>query len=381
MNSDYQSGIKVGILGGGQLGRMFIQEALNLDVHVHILDPDTNAPCAKISHNFTLGDLKDFDTVYAFGKDKDVVTIEIEHVNVDALEKLAEEGVAVYPQPHLIRLIQDKGLQKDFYKQNNIPTAPYRITASGEALENHADYLPFMMKARTGGYDGKGVQAIKSTADFSKAFDGPCVLESFVDFERELSVIVARNKNGETITYPIVELEYNTEANLVEFLFAPANVSKVTEEKAAAIAKDVIDKMGMIGLLAVEMFLTKDGEILVNEVAPRPHNSGHQTIEANFTSQYEQHLRSIINLPLGSTKAIMPSVMVNLLGEKNHYGKAKYDGLEDVLSWEGVFPHLYGKSDTKPFRKMGHVTIINDSLDSAKKIALKVKETLKVIGE
>lgn len=381
MTSDYQSGLKVGILGGGQLGRMFIQEALNFDIHVHILDSETTAPCAPIAHQFELGDIKDFDTVYAFGKDKDVVTIEIEHVNVDALEKLEANGIKVYPQPHIIRLIQDKGLQKKFYTENDIPTAPFYLVNSVEEIYEYVAALPFMQKARLGGYDGKGVQPLKSAADIDKAFTSPSVLETFVDFEKELSVIVARNEKGDITSFPIVELEFNPEANLVEFLFAPADVSDAIEQEAQAIAKDVIGKLGMVGLLAVELFLTKEGKVLVNEIAPRPHNSGHQTIEANYTSQYEQHLRSIINLPLGSTNVIKPSVMVNLLGEKNHTGKAKYEGIEAVTSWQGVYPHLYGKAKTKPFRKMGHVTIIADDLKDAKETAYKVKETLKVIAE
>ncbi|MFT5823086.1 MAG: 5-(carboxyamino)imidazole ribonucleotide synthase [Crocinitomix sp.] len=381
MNSDYHSGLRIGILGGGQLGRMFIQEALNFDVKVCILDPNPSAPCAAIAHEFTQGDIQDFDSVYAFGKDKNVVTIEIEHVNVDALDKLVEEGVKVYPQPHIIRLIQDKGIQKEFYEANAIPTAPFRLIKNAGELQANSDFLPFMQKARTGGYDGKGVQAIKTEADFEKSFQEGSVLEAFIDFDKELSVIVARNEKGEMNTYPIVELEFNPEANLVEFLFAPANVSKEIEEEASLIAKTVIEKLGMVGILAVELFLTKDGKILVNEVAPRPHNSGHQTIEANYTSQYEQHLRSIINLPLGSTGAIKPSVMVNLLGEKGYIGKAKYEGIEEVVSWQGVYPHIYGKENTKPFRKMGHVTVIADTLESAKQTAISVKNTLKVIGE
>lgn len=381
MESYYQSDLVVGILGGGQLGRMFIQEALNFDVHVAILDPDENAPCSKIAHDFVCGDIKDFDTVYAFGKTKDIVTIEIEHVNVDALERLELEGVKVFPQPHIIRLIQDKGLQKEFYSKNNIPTATYRLTAANEALTLHTDFLPYMQKLRKGGYDGKGVYPVKSNADFANAFTAPSVLESFVDFEKELSVIVARNSNGEITAYPLVELEFNPEANLVEFLFAPANVAEAVAQKATEIAITVIEKLEMVGLLAVELFLTKEGEILVNEIAPRPHNSGHQTIEANYTSQYEQHLRSILNLPLGSSKPIQASVMVNLLGEKGYTGKVIYDGLEKIIAWEGVFPHIYGKKETKPFRKMGHVTITNHSLAEAKRIAFEVKKTLKVIGK
>lgn len=381
MKSDYRSGLNVAILGGGQLGRMFIQEALNFDISVHILDPDPTAPCALIADSFTQGDLNDFDTVYAFGQHKDLITIEIEHVNVDALEKLEAEGIRVYPQPAVIRLIQDKGAQKKFYDQNQIPTAPFRLIESDQDLPHHTAFLPFMQKARTGGYDGKGVQAIKTTADFENAFKTPSVLEAFIDFEKELSVIVARNAKGEIVSYPIVELEFNPEANLVEFLFSPALVSAEIEVKAGGIARTIIEKLDMVGILAVEMFLTKQGEVLVNEIAPRPHNSGHQTIEANYTSQYEQHLRAIVNLPLGSTKMIQPSVMVNLLGEKDYFGKAYYKGLEEVMSWEGVHPHIYGKRDTKPFRKMGHVTVINDSLEGAKAIALNVKETLKILSE
>lgn len=380
MKSDYQAGRIVGILGGGQLGRMFIQEALNFDICVHILDPDPEAPSSKIAHEFTLGSLLDFDTVYNFGKNKSVLTIEIEHVNVDALEQLEKEGVKIYPQPNVIRLIQDKGLQKEFYHQHQIPSAPFRLISDKSDLKDHQDFLPFMQKSRTGGYDGKGVQAIKTVTDFNKSFESGSVLEKFIDFEKELSVIVARNENGQTCSYPIVELKFNPEANLVEFLFAPAAVSESLEKEARLIAEEIIDKLGMVGILAVELFLTKDGKILVNEVAPRPHNSGHQTIEANFTSQYEQHLRSILNLPLGSTAAISPSVMINLLGEKNFFGPVIYKGIEEIVSWEGVYPHFYGKKETKPFRKMGHVTVLNKSLEEAKKIALKVKETLKVIG-
>ena len=381
MSTLYQSGVNIGILGGGQLGRMFIQEALNFDAHIHIVDPDINAPCSKIAHSFKVGDLMDYDTVYAFGKNKDVVTIEIEHVNVDALDQLAKEGIPVFPQPAVIRLIQDKGLQKEFYATHNIPTADFRLINTAKELNDHVSYLPFVQKARKGGYDGKGVQTIQSVADFEKGFDTPSVLESFVDFEKELSVIVARNQNGEIVSYPIVECEFSAEANLVEFLFAPAAVREAIEEKSRAIAEDIISKLDMVGILAVELFLTKSGEVLVNEVAPRPHNSGHQTIEANFTSQYEQHFRVILNLPLGSTRPLAASVMVNLLGEKGFSGKAKYKGLENVISWEGVFPHLYGKENTKPFRKMGHVTIVNESLSEAKKIAQQVKQTLQVIAE
>jgi len=380
MSQFYSNNFKLGILGGGQLGRMFIQEALNFDVEIHILDADPDAPSSKVAHFFTVGNILDFDAVYAFGRDKDIVTIEIENVNVEALEKLQSEGVKVYPQPHLIKMVQDKGLQKEFYKKNNIPTADFRLIHSAEELKTNTDFLPFVQKLRRGGYDGKGVQSMRSETDFQKGFDSPSVLEKFVDFEKELSVIVSRNFAGEIKSFPLVELEFNTEANLVEFLFAPADVSIEIEKKAQKIAHDIIQKMELVGLLAVELFLTKDGQILVNEIAPRPHNSGHQTIEANYTSQYEQHLRAILNLPLGSTDSILPSVMVNLLGEKNHTGAVKYIGLEETLTMPGVYPHIYGKKQTKPFRKMGHVTVLNPSLEEAKKIAQKIKSTLKVVS-
>jgi len=380
MRKFYSNNFKIGILGGGQLGRMFIQEAINFDLSISILDPDPNAPSSKIAHQFTKGDIQDFETVYSFGKDKDVVTIEIEHVNVDALEKLQHEGVKIYPQPQLIRMVQDKGLQKEFYQKHKIPTADFRLISSMQELNSHTAYLPFVQKLRRGGYDGKGVQAMRDVNDFNSGFDAPSVLEKFVDFEKELSVIVARNPSGEVESFPVVELEFNAEANLVEYLFAPANVSKEVEEAAQKIAREVINKMELVGILAVELFLTKNGEVLVNEIAPRPHNSGHQTIEANFTSQYEQHLRAILDLPLGSTESILPSVMVNLLGEKNYSGEVEYAGLESILSMQGVYPHIYGKTHTKPFRKMGHVTVLNASLEEAKKIAKKVKDTLKVIS-
>ncbi len=374
----YDTEYKVGILGGGQLGRMFIQEAVNLDVNVHILDPDLSAPSSKIAHHFICGSITDFNQVIEFGKDKQVVTIEIEHVNVDALEQLEKSGIKVFPQPHLIRMVQDKGLQKEFYRKHGIPTASFKLIENKNDLISLIDELPFVQKLRKGGYDGKGVQVIRTAADFEKGFDAPSVIEKMIDFEKELSVIVARNEHGEIKAYPAVELVFNPEANLVEFLFSPANITEETEKKARTTAVDVISKMELVGILAVEMFLTKSGEILVNEIAPRPHNSGHQTIEGSFTSQYEQHLRAILGLPLGSTENILPSVMINLLGEKNHEGNVKYRGLEDSLKIEGVYPHIYGKTKTKPFRKMGHVTVLNKSLEKAKKIASELISIIKV---
>ncbi len=380
MEKGFSTDVKIGVLGGGQLGRMLQQKALDFGLDLAFIDPDGNAPCKEISSRFFKGDFKDFDTVYSFGKSRDIITIEIEHVNVKALEKLQKEGVKVFPQPNIIKTIQDKGLQKVFYKENNIPTSDFYLIQGKEEIMNFKDEFPFMQKMRKGGYDGQGVTPIRSEADLRNAFEVPSVLEKMVDFEKELSVIVARNEDGEIKSFPCVECEFNPEANLVEFLFSPANIAKDVEEKAQTIAKKVIEKLGMVGVLAVEFFLTKDGEVLVNEVAPRPHNSGHQTIEGNYESQYGQLLRCLLNFPLGDTSIKLPSVMVNLLGEKGYLGNAIYDGLDQVLGKPGVFLHFYGKSQTKPFRKMGHATIVNESLEEAKTIAKKVKEDLRIIA-
>ncbi|HXH18278.1 MAG TPA: 5-(carboxyamino)imidazole ribonucleotide synthase [Chitinophagales bacterium] len=370
----------IGILGGGQLGRMLIQAGMNFNLHFSVLDPDKDAPCKSIADEFQAGSLSDFKTVYDFGKKAEVLTIEIEHVNVDALEKLEKEGVKVFPQSHIIRTIQDKGLQKLFYRENKISTAEFRLIESKIELLQHSDFIPFFQKLRKGGYDGRGVQRIGSKDDFGKAFDQPSVLEKQAEIEKELSVIVARNASGEVKTYPAVELEFHPEANLVEYLFSPAGISAETEKQAEQIAADVAASLKIVGLLAVEMFLTKDGKILVNEIAPRVHNSGHHTIEASVTSQFEQHLRAILNLPLGSAEIKMPAVMVNLLGEPGCEGEARYAGLNEVLKTAGVCIHLYGKKFTRPFRKMGHVTVIDRDLETAKEKAKFVKQTLKVIA-
>jgi 5-(carboxyamino)imidazole ribonucleotide synthase len=373
----YRPKTRLGILGGGQLGRMLIRETINLDVDVHVLDPDPDAPCRHICHQFTLGSFNDFDAVMAFGQTVDVITIEIEHVNVDALQQLEAQGKRVFPQPHVIRLIQDKGAQKEFYRQHGIPTPDYRLVEADRVGE-HTDFLPAFQKLRKGGYDGKGVQALRTAADLGKAFTAPSVLEKAVDLDKELSVIVSRNERGEVATFPVVELEFNPKANLVELLFSPANVTVAVEAGAQRIAKDVAEKLGIVGLLAVELFLDREGNVLVNEIAPRPHNSGHQSIEGNITSQFMQHLRAVLGLAPGDTGMLRPSVMVNLLGEEGHTGEARYEGLEEVLSWKGVNVHLYGKRFTKPFRKMGHVTIISETLDEAKATGKKVQATLKV---
>lgn len=374
------SKLKIGVLGGGQLGRMMIQSAINYNLYVCCLDPDANAPCKTMANEFVVGDLTDFDTVYKFGKNKDIITIEIENVNVEALKALQKDGKKVFPQPEVIEIIKDKGLQKMFYQRNDIPSPDFFLVESKEQIEKYRDFFPFFQKLRTGGYDGKGVVKLGHPNKIDHAFEAPSVLERLVDFDKEISVIVARNESGETKCFPVVECEFNPEANLVEFLFSPASIRKSVEKQAYDIAAKVAEKFGIVGLLAVEMFVTKDGKVLVNEVAPRPHNSGHQTIEGNFTSQFEQHLRAILNLPLGDTGITKPSVMINLLGEKNHEGAAKYEGLTDAMKYKGVYIHLYGKVTTKPFRKMGHVTIVDDDLSLAKKKAITVKDLLKIIA-
>ncbi len=372
--------LNIGILGGGQLGRMLIQSGIDHNLQISVLDPDKNAPCRNLVKKFVNGSLIDFDTVYDFGKNLDLITIEIENVNTDALRKLEKEGIKVYPQPDVIELIQDKGLQKMFYQRNNIPSADFFLVEKREQIAKYADFFPFFQKLRKGGYDGKGVCKLAALNQIEKAFDEPSVLERLVDYEKELSVLVARSEKGEMKSFPVVECEFNPSANLVEFLFSPAEIKKSIEKEAIAIAQKVAEKLNIVGLLAVELFLTKDGRILVNEIAPRPHNSGHQTIEGNITSQFEQLWRAILDLPLGDTGIIKASVMVNILGEFGYEGPAKYNGMEDVLKFSGVYVHLYGKYETKPFRKMGHATIVDEDLLTAKKKALMVKELLKVVS-
>jgi len=374
------SDLKLGILGGGQLGRMLIQEAINYNLTTLVLDPDHDAPCKHLANTFECGSITDFDTVYKFGKKVDVITIEIEKVNIEALEQLEKEGKQVYPQSRVIRLIQDKGVQKQFFKENDIPTAPFQLANSREEMITSNFPYPYMLKQRKDGYDGKGVMRINSVADLDHAFTSPCLMEELVDFEKEIAVIVARNANGDVKTFPLVEMEFNAEANLVEFLISPSTYPEPIQARAEAIAVQIAEALNITGLLAVEMFITKDGRILVNELAPRPHNSGHHTIEGNYVSQFEQHLRSIFNLPLGDTRTVTNAVMINLLGEKGHDGVACYQGLEKILAIDGVYVHLYGKKYTKPFRKMGHVTIIDQNREAAIEKANFIRNTLKVIS-
>ncbi|HKG05259.1 MAG TPA: 5-(carboxyamino)imidazole ribonucleotide synthase [Pedobacter sp.] len=374
------SDLKLGVLGGGQLGRMLIQEAINYNLTTLILDPDTDAPCKHIANYFECGSITDFDTVYNFGKKADIITIEIEKVNIEALDQLEKEGKLVYPQARVIRLIQDKGVQKQFFKENNIPTAAFQLVNTKEDIRNSHFSFPYILKQRRDGYDGKGVMKVNNIADIENAFDAPCLIEEMVDFEKEIAVIVARNPNGDVKTFPMVEMEFNAEANLVEFLISPSTYPEALQQRAETIAKNIANSLNITGLLAVEMFVTRDGNILVNELAPRPHNSGHHTIEGNYVSQFEQHLRAIFNLPLGDTRSISNAVMINLLGEKGHDGVAKYSGLEKILALDGVYVHLYGKKYTKPFRKMGHITVVDQNREGAIEKANYIKNTLKVIS-
>lgn len=367
----------IGILGGGQLGRMLIQKGMDWNIPFSVLDPDPQAPCSRLA-SFTCGKLTDYDAVLSFGSSCDIVTVEIENVNTRALKTLEQHGKQVFPQPEVIELIQDKRTQKKFFVDHGIPTADYMLTANRADVASNVDFLPAVNKLGREGYDGRGVQVLRSADDLPKAFDAPGLLEKLVTIHKEISVIVARNGEGQVTAFPPVEMVFHPEANLVDFLFSPAEIAPEVAERALVIAKEVIVELRMIGILAVEMFVTPEGGILVNEIAPRPHNSGHQTIEGNVTSQYEQHLRAILNLPLGDTRVIHPTAMVNLLGEEGFAGEARYLGLEGVLSIPGAYVHLYGKVITKPFRKMGHVTIVDDDLDSLKKKANFVKSTLKV---
>lgn len=376
---------KVGILGGGQLGKMLCQAGSKLSYDIHILDKDKSFPAGQICRQFTEGDFKNFDDVMSFGSDKDILTIEIEAVNTEALKKLSENGVEVYPQPDIVDIIKDKGDQKQFYEKREIPTSAFQLMDDKKSilgLINKGEItLPFVQKMRQGGYDGKGVQVIRNQADLDELFDAPSVIEELVDIDKELSVIVARNLDGEVKSFPPVEMIFNHEANLLDYQLCPANISKKLADEAILISEKIANSFGIIGLLAVELFVNKHQQVLVNEVAPRPHNSGHHTIEACYTSQYEQHLRAILNLPLGNTEIRSASVLLNVLGEKGNSGPASVDGLEACLEKEGVYIHLYGKSESKPFRKMGHVTILGRDLDTAIETSNFVKQNLKVYAK
>jgi 5-(carboxyamino)imidazole ribonucleotide synthase len=369
---------KLGILGGGQLGRMLIQSLINYDVDVYVLDPDVEAPCKDICKQFTLGSYNNYDDIIAFAKDLDIVTIEIEHVDIRALYTLKELGIKVIPEPKAIEIIQDKGLQKEFYKINQIPTCDFVILQSNEEIKQHASFLPAFQKMRRNGYDGKGVRLIEHIDD--DLFEEASILEKAADIDKEIAVIVVVNEDGETKAFPMVELVFNPEYNLVDYLICPSSLSVKHQEEAVTLATKVAVSLNSPGIFAVEMFLTKTGDILVNETAPRTHNSGHQSIEGNYTSQFEQQARALINLPLGNTQIKKLSLMMNIIGEKGYAGPVQYKGLRDIMQVENVFVHLYGKKLTKEGRKMGHITILgNNEAELVEKYKY-IRNKLKVIN-
>jgi len=379
----FSSQFKLGILGGGQLGKMMLYDTRKFDIQTYVLDPSDEAPCKIACDKFVQGSLMDFDTVYKFGKQVDVLTFEIELVNVDALEKLEQEGIKVFPSSKTLRIIQNKGKQKQFYKDNNLPTSDFVLFENLSNLKSQISNLtlPFVWKSTEFGYDGNGVKVIRKTEDLEGLPEGECIAEQMVNFKNELAVIVARNPSGEIKTYPVVEMEFHPEANQVEYVICPARIEDNVAQKARDLALKVSEKFQHVGLLAVEMFQTQDDEILINEVAPRPHNSGHYSIEASFTSQFEQHLRAILDLPLGNTDSKVAGVMVNLVGAEGFSGNVVYENIEKILQLDGVIPHIYGKKQTRPFRKMGHVTITNQDIQKARKIAEEVKNSIRVISQ
>tara|TARA_R110000868_G_scaffold86347_8_gene242264 strand:- start:65126 stop:66298 length:1173 start_codon:yes stop_codon:yes gene_type:complete len=381
----FSSDFKLGILGGGQLGKMLLYETRKFDIHTKVLEASKDAPCKIACDEFIIGDLMNFDDVYNFGKKVDLLTIEIENVNLDALEKLENEGLKVYPPTRTLRTIQNKAKQKLFYVDHNIPTADFSrfayLSEIKDSIENGGLAFPFVWKAAQFGYDGQGVKVVRNFDDLKGLPQGECIAEDMIPFKNELAVIVVRNTAGEVVTYPVVEMEFHPEANQVEYVICPARIDSKVAEKATKIALQVSETMKHIGILAVEMFQTKEDQILINEVAPRPHNSGHYSIEASYTNQFEQHIRAILNLPLGSTESKVAGIMVNLVGAEGYTGDVIYEHMEAILKLEGVTPHIYGKKQTRPFRKMGHVTIVNKDLAVARAIAQKVKETIKVISK
>lgn len=385
MANYFSSNFTLGILGGGQLGKMMLYQTRKFDITTHVLDPSFDAPSRISCDHFTQGDLMNYDAVFNFGKKVDILTLEIEGVNLEAIEALEKMGKIVYPSANTLRNIQNKGVQKKFYQTHHIPTAAFSVFDSislvKKALANDELKLPFVWKSCTGGYDGKGVQVIKTSQTLEQLPDCPCVIEDLVNFKNELAVIVARNPSQQVKTYPVVEMEFHPQANQVEYVICPARIDKQVAEKARSIAIQVSKAFEHVGLLAVEMFQTIDDQIIVNEVAPRPHNSGHYSIEASYTNQFEQHIRAVLDLPLGNTASKVGGIMVNLVGEQNHTGDVEYQNIKEIMAMDGVTPHIYGKKQTRPFRKMGHVTIVNENIDTAREIAQQVKQRIKVISK
>lgn len=381
MKNYFSSQFTLGILGGGQLGKMMLYDTRKYDIKTAVLDANPEAPSRIACDHFEQGSLMDYDTVLQFGRKVDVLTFEIESVNVDALETLENEGITVYPSSDTLRKIQDKGVQKQFYADQNIPTAPFkRYNSPNEIIEDSPSF-PFVWKSCQGGYDGKGVSIIKSEKDLEELPEVPCIAEDMIPFKNELAVIVARNPSGDVATYPVVEMEFHPEANQVEYVICPARINDQVAQKARDIATQVSKAFKHVGLLAVEMFQTEDDQILVNEVAPRPHNSGHYSIEGSYTNQFEQHIRAVLDLPLGKTASKVAAVMVNLVGAEGHNGPVRYKNIEHIMGMDGVTAHVYGKKATSPFRKMGHVTIVDEDIAIARKTAQEVKGLIKVISQ
>lgn len=372
--------LKAGILGGGQLGRMLLQAAANYPVETFVLENDPDCPAAHLCHHFVKGDIRNFDDVYHFGKGLDALTIEIESVNEDALEKLESEGVKVYPRPAALRIIKNKIKQKEFYASHSVRTAPFVITQNKEDLLAQADFLPAVHKLATGGYDGRGVQVINSKEELDKGFSEPGVLEKKINLNKEIAQIVAVNNAGQTALYPPVDMVFDPTLNLLDFQISPADLTENILWKVEAVALKVVKELQSPGIFAVELFIDKEGEVYVNETAPRVHNSGHHTIEANYSSQFDMLWRIILDYPLGNTAPILPGAIVNLLGEDKHSGDAVYQGLEEVLRMDNVFVHIYGKKQTKPGRKMGHVTIINQDKQDLIYKKNRIKNLLKVVS-
>jgi 5-(carboxyamino)imidazole ribonucleotide synthase len=377
-NSDF----KLGILGGGQLGKMLLYDTRRLDITTHILDAAADAPARLACNRFMQGSLLDYETVVAFGQDCDVVTIEIENVSTEALKTLQQQGKKVYPQPEVLEIIQDKTVQKQFYAAHQIATAPFWVLENKTELLHHIAerriQLPFVWKAPRFGYDGKGVQIVREASAIDALPDGKMLIEQCAPIEKELAVTVARRADGEAVAFPVVEMLFENAANLVDLVGCPADVSVFTEVKATELALNIAERLNIVGLLAVELFLTTSGEVWVNEVAPRPHNSAHLFSDAGYTSQFEQHLRCILDLPFGNTALHTPAVMLNLVGEADFSGKVVYENLSEAMAINGVVPHIYGKAETRPFRKMGHVNILAESLDAAYAKAKTVQELVKV---
>ena len=380
----FSSNFKLGILGGGQLGKMLMYDAKRYDLHTKVMDSNQEAPCAKIADEFILGDITNYDDVINFGNKVDIITVEIEKINTDALLFLEKKGKKIFPSAVTLKIIQNKTQQKEFYQKNNLPTSRFKNYSNIDELKSNFEKdnfkFPFVWKSSRFGYDGKGVKIIKKFDDLNFSYDEECLIEEKISIKKELSVIVARNIDGEMKCFPVVEMEFNDKSNLVEYVMCPANISSDIESRAIEIAMKATEKFNMVGLLAVELFLDVNDKIIINEVAPRPHNSGHHTIECCMTSQFDQHIRSILNLPLGETQILIPGIMVNLVGENKVEGNVVYQNINDIFEIPGVFIHIYGKKKSRLDRKMGHITIVNKDISKAIEIGKKIKKKIKVIS-